>query len=55
MIADDLCARAVFKADGSYDLGDLLPSVIGQMNTLLGKAAEAGKFLEQSGSERRRC
>lgn len=41
MIADDLCARAVFKADGAYDLGDLLPSVIGQLNTLLGKAAEA--------------
>jgi len=41
MIADDLCARTVFKADGNYDMGDLLPSVIGQMNTLLGKAADA--------------
>ena len=41
MIADDLCAKAVFKADGSYDLGDLLPSAIGQMNALLGRAADA--------------
>ncbi len=35
------CAKAAFKADGSFDLGDLLPSVIGQMNALLGKAADA--------------
>lgn len=43
MIADDLCARAVFRADGSYELGDLQPSVVGQMNALLRKATEAAQ------------
>ncbi len=49
MIADDLCARAIFKADGSYDLGDLLPGVIGQLNALLGKAAEAANSWNNQG------
>jgi hypothetical protein len=40
-LADGLCARAVFKADGSYELGDLLPSVLGQLKDLLSKAAES--------------
>ena len=40
-IADALAARAVFKADGSYELGDLLPSVLGRLKELLGKAAES--------------
>ncbi|MCC7252380.1 AAA family ATPase [Hyphomicrobium sp.] len=40
-LADNLGARALFRADGSYELGDLLPSVLGQMKDLLGKAANA--------------
>ncbi|MEZ5924145.1 MAG: hypothetical protein R3D57_07145 [Hyphomicrobiaceae bacterium] len=40
-IADNLSARAIFRADGTYELGDLLPSVLGQMKELLGKAANA--------------
>lgn len=31
----------MFKADGSYELGDLLPSVLGRLKELLGKAAES--------------
>jgi hypothetical protein len=43
-LADGLCARAVFKADGSYELGDLLPSVLGQLKDLLSKAAESANW-----------
>lgn len=40
-LADALAARAVFKADGSYELGDLLPSILGRLKEVLGKAAES--------------
>ena len=42
-LADQLGARPVFKADGNYELGELLPSVLGRMNDLLGKAAAAAQ------------
>jgi recombinational DNA repair ATPase RecF len=40
-LADSLGAKAVFKADGSYDAGDLQPSAIGRLRELLAKAAES--------------
>jgi hypothetical protein len=42
-LANDLAASPVFRADGNYELGDLLPSVVGRMNGLLGKAAEVAQ------------
>jgi hypothetical protein len=42
-LADQLGARPIFKADGNYDLGELLPHVLGRMNELLGKAAAAAQ------------
>jgi hypothetical protein len=43
LLADQLGARPVFKADGNYDLGDLLPSSISQLKDLLGKASDAAQ------------
>jgi hypothetical protein len=40
-LADSLCARAMFRSNGAYEMGDLLPSVMGQMKELLGKAADS--------------
>lgn len=40
-LAENLGARALFRADGAYELGDLLPSVLNRMGELLGKAASA--------------
>jgi hypothetical protein len=42
-LADQLGARPVFKADGNYELGELLPSVLTRMRELCGKAAEAAQ------------
>jgi hypothetical protein len=42
-LADHLGARPVFKADGNYELGELLPSVLSRMKDLCGKAAEAAQ------------
>lgn len=42
-LADLLGARPLFKADGNYELGDLLPSVLSRMKELLGKAAAAAQ------------
>ncbi len=35
LLADQLGARPVFKADGNYNLGDLLPSVVSRLKELL--------------------
>jgi hypothetical protein len=43
LLADQLAAAPPFRADGNYELGDLLPSVLSRMRTLLGKAAEAAQ------------
>ena len=40
-LADELGARPAFRADSSYDLGDLLPAVIGRHGELLKLAAKA--------------
>ncbi|WP_242392228.1 ATP-binding protein [Anaeromyxobacter oryzisoli] len=42
-LADQLGAAPQFRADGNYELGDLLPSVLVRMKALLGKAAEAAQ------------
>jgi recombinational DNA repair ATPase RecF/DNA uptake protein ComE-like DNA-binding protein len=42
-LANDLAATPVFRADGNYELGELLPSVIGRMRDLCGKAASAAQ------------
>jgi RecF/RecN/SMC family protein len=42
-LADQIGANPQFRSDGNYDLGDLLPSVIGRMKKLLGKAADAAQ------------
>ena len=43
LLADQLGARPVFKADGNYDLGDLLPSSMSRLKELLGKAVDAAQ------------
>lgn len=42
-LADQLGARPTFKADGNYDLGDLLPSTISRLKDLYGKAANSAQ------------
>jgi len=42
-LANDLGASPVFRADGSYELGEMLSSVLKQMSSLLGKAADAAQ------------
>jgi hypothetical protein len=42
-LADHLGARPVFRADGNYELGELLPSVLTRMRSLYGKAADAAQ------------
>lgn len=43
LLADQIGAQTVFRADGGYELGDLLPSVLTRMSGLCGKAAEAAQ------------
>ena len=42
-LADHLGARPVFRADGDYELGELLPSVLARMKDLCGKAADVAQ------------
>lgn len=43
VLADDLAADVPFRLDGGYDLGDLLPRLVGRMNKLCGAAAKAAQ------------
>jgi hypothetical protein len=43
LLADHLGATPQFRADGNYELGDLLPPVLGRMKDLYGKAAAAAQ------------
>jgi hypothetical protein len=43
LLADELGASVRFRADGNFELGDLLPQVISRMSKLLGKAADAAQ------------
>lgn len=42
-LADNVCATPVFKADNSYDVGDMLPAVLKRLKELYGKAAAAAQ------------
>jgi hypothetical protein len=42
-LADHLGARPVFRADGNYELGELLPSVLSRMKDLCGKASDSAQ------------
>jgi hypothetical protein len=42
-LADNLGARPAFKADGNYELGELLPSVLVRLRELCGKSAEVAQ------------
>jgi hypothetical protein len=42
-LADHLGATPPFRADGNYELGELLPSVLSRMKSLCGKAADAAQ------------
>jgi hypothetical protein len=42
-LADQIGASPQFRADGDYELGELLPSVLAGMDRLLGKAADAAQ------------
>ena len=42
-VADQIGATPQFRANGNYELGDLLPSVLGRMKHLLSKAADAAQ------------
>ena len=43
VLADQLGATPPFRADGNYELGELLPSVVARMKNLCGKAADAAQ------------
>ena len=43
-LADELSATIPFRADGNYELGDLLPNVLSCLKTLYGKASAAAQF-----------
>jgi hypothetical protein len=42
-LADSLGAKPIFKSDGNYELGELLPSVLARLRELCGKAADAAQ------------
>jgi recombinational DNA repair ATPase RecF len=43
LLADQLGATPQFRADGNYELGELLPSVLARLKYLYGKAADAAQ------------
>jgi len=43
LLADQLGATPPFRADGNYELGELLPSVLARMKSLCSKAADAAQ------------
>jgi hypothetical protein len=43
LLADQLGATPQFRADGNYELGELLPSVLARLKYLHGKAADAAQ------------
>jgi hypothetical protein len=43
-LADQIAASPPFRADGNYELGDLLPSVLKRLKDLYGRAAEAAQL-----------
>ena len=60
LLADQLGSSPQFRADGSYDLGELLPSVLKRIRELYGKAADAAQSwsntaARDAASERKRA
>jgi hypothetical protein len=51
LLADQLGATPQFRADGNYELGDLLPSVLARMKDLYGKAATAAQSWGKNGDK----
>lgn len=43
LLADQLAATPAFRADGNYELGDLLPAALSRMKQLLGKAVSSAQ------------
>lgn len=43
LVCDSLHAPVIFKLNGRWELGDFLPSAVGQYKRLLGKAKEAAQ------------
>ena len=43
LLSDQLGAAPQFKADGNYELGELMPAVLKRMRELYGKAADAAQ------------
>jgi hypothetical protein len=52
-LAHQLGASTVFRADGGYELNDLLPPVLSRMKTLCGKAADAAQSWGDTSRARR--
>jgi recombinational DNA repair ATPase RecF len=51
LLADQLGATPQFRADGNYELGDLLPPVLARMKDLYGKAAAAAQSWGKDGEK----
>lgn len=51
LLAGQLAATPPFRSDGNYELGELLPSVLSRMKTLLGKAADAAQSWKDDGTK----
>lgn len=50
-LAANIGARIAFRIDGNYDLGELLPSTVGQLGALYSRASEASQsWSDQDGS-----
>jgi len=47
-LADQLGASPQFRADGDYELGELMPSILRRMDELLGKAANCAQSWSKS-------
>jgi hypothetical protein len=50
-LADQIGASPQFRADGNYELGELLPSVLVRMKSLCGKAADAAQSWGNDGDK----
>lgn len=47
-LADQLGASPQFRADGNYELGEMMPSVLARMDHLLGKAADSAQSWDKT-------
>ncbi len=45
LLADQLGASVQFRADGNFELGDLLPNVLSRIDSLYGRAASAASVI----------